>query len=112
MRGGSRHSHFFLRRRLHICHGVFILLLYINRLETLDFLTLTLSLRLKGLRFDFPVLRVLHILSPFHVLLTLELLEELFVTDKDAVGVSLFLSGPWEQFRCRVPTDGLLRIDT
>ena len=88
------------------------MLLYIDRLKTLDFLTLTLSLRPKGLRFVFLICHVLHILSPLHVFLILELFEELFVTDQDAVGVSLFLGGSWQQFRCRVPTDGLLGIDT
>lgn len=78
--------------------------------ESLYLLALAGSLVSEGLRFVFSFSLRNHSVLSFNVLLLLKLLEELFVSDEDAVGISLFLCLSWEQFRGWVPSKRLTRL--
>ena len=76
--------HRLLSRLLHV---FFILLLYISLLEVLDLLALACCVLAEGQGFVLFDSILLIILLPLHILLPLELLEELFVAYKNAVWI-------------------------
>ena len=67
-----------------------ILLLDVSTLESLDLLSLTLSLLLESLGLVLFVGGMVVSFVPLCILLTLELFKELFVSDKDAIWINCF----------------------
>ena len=67
-----------------------ILLLDVGTLESLDLLSLTLSLLLESLGLVLFVGGMVVSVVPLCILLSLELFKELFVSDKDAIWINCF----------------------
>ena len=81
-------------------------------LQSLYLLSLFSGLVSKRLGLGCGHLSLIQLIDSLSVLLSLKLLEELLVAQKDAVRISLLLLLSGQQFRCWVPAKGLSRLNT
>lgn len=88
------------------------MLFNLNVFQASNFVSLLGSLVLERLLFTLLELIVAHLLLSLQILLRLQLLEELAVSDKNTVWVSLLLSAPGLQFHRWIPSDWNFGIDS